>query len=342
MKGINRLLGAKTLVLAPPFHGQWERFAPMGYPMGELEEIPPPMPSENLASQAVDTPPFAFAHAEYPLAPLTLYKVGGAARWALVPRTREEAVEAYAWMAAQPGRKVVLGGGSNVLIDDAGFDGIVFITTGLKAWEPLGDDRYYVEGGVDLWDVVTKIMLPNNYDLVGGLTGIPGSVGGAMYMNAGTVNGTVCQVLESVDVVTADGVKTVAMDPSLYGYRGQTYCAPGELLLSGVFTFQKAEAPQQPIYDHYIARREQTQPKGNCCGSVFKNPEGNHAGRLIESCDLKGTRHGGAVVSDMHANFILNDRDAKAADILWLIEHIRGVVLEKHGVRLETEVVHIR
>lgn len=300
------------------------------------------MPPDHTAHPPASTAaPFDFAYEDYPLATLTLYKVGGPARLALAPRTREEAIAAYAWMAEQPGRKTVLGGGSNVLIADAGFDGIVFVTTGLKALEALGGDRYYVECGVDLWDVVTGVMLPNNYDLVGGLTGIPGSVGGAMYMNAGTVNGTVCQLLESVDVASPNGVATIPMEPSLYGYRGQRYCPPGNLLLSGVFAFAKTETPQRPIYDHYIARREATQPKGNCCGSVFKNPEGNHAGRLIEACGLKGTRRGGAVISDMHANFILNDRDAKAADILELIGHVRSVVRDRHGVVLETEVVYI-
>ena len=284
----------------------------------------------------------AIAHEDYPLAPLTLYKVGGSARLALVPRNADEACAAYAWMLDQGEPIVVLGGGSNVLVADEGFPGIVLVTTQMNAMESLGEDRYYVEAGAVLWDVVTEIMLKNNYDLVGGLTGIPGSVGGAMYMNAGTVNGTVCQVLESVDVITSDKPRhTVPMNEALYGYRGQSYCPPGGLLVSGVFKFWKTDEPQQPIYDHYIARRQRTQPKGNCCGSVFKNPEGNHAGRLIESCGLKGTRHGGAVISDMHANFILNDRDGTADDIKALIEIVRERVLDEHGIRLETEVVPI-
>jgi len=288
------------------------------------------------------TTQFEFAHENYPLAPLTLYKVGGPARLALVPRTVDEACEAYEWMLTQPGRKAVLGGGSNVLISDEGFPGIVLITSGIDRIVDLGEDRFYVEAGAQLSTVVTDIMLPNNYDLVGGLTGIPGSVGGAMYMNAGTVNGTVCQVLESVEVITPnEGRHTVAMEESLYGYRGQKYCPPGGLLLSGIFAFWKAEENQQPIYDHYIERRQRTQPKGNCCGSVFKNPEGEHAGRLIEACGLKGTRHGGAVISDIHANFILNENNATAGDILALIDIARTAVKNKFGFDLETEVVYI-
>lgn len=289
-----------------------------------------------------DVSNFDFAYDNYPLAPLTLYKVGGPARLALVPRTIDEACAAYEWMATQSGPKSVLGGGSNVLIADAGFPGIVLITTALTGLKDLGGDRFYVESGVELGKVVRDIMIPNNYDLVGGLTGIPGSTGGAMYMNAGTVNGSVCQVLESVDVITQEsGRTTVPMKESLYGYRGQTFCPKSGLILSGTFHFTVADKPQLPIYEHYIERRRQTQPKGNCCGSVFKNPEGNHAGRLIESCGLKGTRHGGAVISDMHANFILNDDNATAEDILWLIGFVRRTVREQHGVELETEVIYI-
>jgi UDP-N-acetylmuramate dehydrogenase len=286
--------------------------------------------------------PFDFAFEAYPLAPLTLYNVGGPARIALAPRTMEEANAAYEWMGAQDGPKAVLGGGSNVLIADAGFPGIVFITSELRGQEALGDDRYYVESGVDLPAVVSDIMLPNNYDVVGGLTGIPGSVGGAWYMNAGTVNGSICEVTESVDVIAPGAARrTVAMAPDLYGYRGQIYCPKGGLILSGILQFAKAEEAQQPIYDHYIERRRQTQPKGNCCGSVFKNPEGNHAGRLIESCDLKGTRRGGAAISDQHANFIMNEDRATASDILELIEFARTTVRDRHGVELETEVVYM-
>ncbi|GMW01898.1 MAG: UDP-N-acetylenolpyruvoylglucosamine reductase [Candidatus Hydrogenedentota bacterium] len=290
----------------------------------------------------MQTLPFDFAIEDYPLAPLTLYKVGGAAKLALLPRTLQEARDAFAWMVAQPDRHLVLGGGSNVLICDEGFDGNVLITTGLTGIRPLGGDRYDVECGAVLDTLVREVMIPNNYDLVGGLTGIPGSVGGAIYMNAGTVNGSTCMLMESVEVVGPAGPQIRPMDGSLYGYRGQTFCPKGHLILGGVFKFSRAEADQQAIYDHYIQRRKDTQPKGNCCGSVFKNPPGHHSGRLIEACGLKGTRYGGAVISEKHANFIMNDNNASSADILWLMAHAKKTVLEVHGVALEEEVVIIR
>ena len=258
----------------------------------------------------METPPFAYAVENYPLAPETIYKVGGPARLALLPMTRDELVEAYVWMRSQEAPGLVLGGGSNVLVPDAGFPGIVLFTTALDSIEALGNDRYAVEGGVVLDRLVREVLLANNYEGTGGLTGIPGSVGGGIFMNAGTVNGTICQLMETVDVVTEGGFSRIDMEESLYSYRGQVFCPPGGLILGGEFRFRKAETDQRAIYDHYIARRVEKQPQGNCCGSVFKNPEDDHAGRLIEACDLKGTRRGGAVISTLHANFIVNDADA--------------------------------
>ena len=290
----------------------------------------------------MSTLPFDFAFEDYPLAPLTLYNVGGPARLALAPRTIDEARDAYEWMRAQDSKRIVLGGGSNVLIDDNGFDGIVMITSGLTGISGLDDRRYAIESGVVLDRVVTDIMIANNYALVGALTGIPGTVGGAIYMNAGTVNGSTCLLLESVGVVTpADGYEPVPMTGSLYSYRGQTFCPRGGLILSGVFRFQLALEDQRAIYDHYIQRRKEKQPQGKCCGSVFKNPNGDHAGRLIEACGLKGARHGGAQISPMHANFIMNEDNATSADILALIALVKKTVQDTFGVRLEEEVVYI-
>lgn len=282
--------------------------------------------------------PFEFAHPNYPLAPKTLYNIGGPARWALLPRTASEVEQAYAWMMEQDLPRLILGGGSNMLILDEGFPGVVLITTELKEMASLDHHRYTIGAGVELDTMVQEIMLPNNYDVVGGLTGIPGSVGGAIYMNAGTVNGSTCQLMESVDVLKADGVKTIAMHEDLYDYRGQSFCAPGEIILGGVFQFAPAEKDQTAIYKHYKQRRIEKQPQGHCCGSVFKNPKDDHAGRLIEACGLKGTRKGGAIISPMHANFIMNDDNASSDDVLYLIDLAKRSVLETHGVQLEEEI----
>jgi UDP-N-acetylmuramate dehydrogenase len=290
----------------------------------------------------MQTPPFEFFKEHYPLAPETYYKVGGPARMALLPRNAAEAEAAYVWMRDQPGPKLILGFGSNVLISDEGFPGIVLFTHGLTNVERLGDDRYAVDAGVSLDDLVVEVLLPNNYEGTGSLTGIPGSVGGAIFMNAGTVNGSTCELLHSVDMATPDGVVTVYPNAAIYSYRAQTFCRPEDLILKGVFRFRRAAEDQRSVYEHYLQRRREKQPQGFCCGSVFKNPENDHAGRLIEACGLKGTRRGGAVISPQHANFIMNENNATFDDILGLIELCKQRVHERFGIGLEEEVRIIR
>lgn len=258
-----------------------------------------------------------------------------------MPRTIEEACEAYRWMIAQPGPKLILGAGSNVLISDSGFPGTALITTRLNHIRALGGDRYDAESGVPLETLVGGVMLTHNYEGVGGLAGIPGSVGGALFMNAGTVNGTICQWVESVELIDRQGKRTVEIRPSDYGYRGQSFCPRGTLILSGRFRFQQSEQDQRAVYDHYIRRRREKQPQGYCCGSVFKNPPNDHAARLIEACGLKGVRHGGAVISPVHANFIMNEDNATSDDILALIRLCKERVKQQFGIVLEEEVVII-
>lgn len=282
--------------------------------------------------------PFEFAYEDYLLAPVTYYKVGGPAALALMPRNLDEAEVAYRWMFRQPERKLILGCGSNVLISDAGFPGIVYFTTGLRQLESLGGDRYRLEAGVELDDLVEGVMVANNYEGVGAITGIPASVGGAVYMNAGTVNGSTSDFLESIELLTPDGYRTSRADSSLFGYRMQRFCGADDVIVRVTFHFHKSDKNQREVYDHYIRRRQEKQPKGDCCGSVFRNPPGEHAGRLIEACGLKGTRRGGAVISPLHANFIINEGGATFEDILWLINLCRQCVQEKFGLELHEEV----
>jgi UDP-N-acetylmuramate dehydrogenase len=170
------------------------------------------------------------------------------------------------------------------------------------------------------------------------LTGIPGSVGGAVYMNAGTVNGSICQLMDYVRLARESGEAIVDVTPERYAYRRQALCGPGDLILEGRFRFERSVDDQRGVYEHYMKRRREKQPQGRCCGSVFKNPPGDHAGRLIEACGLKGERRGGARVSPMHANFIMNEAGASCADILALIALCKRRVRERFGVELEEEV----
>jgi len=286
----------------------------------------------------VETPNFRFAKPDFVLAPVTYYKIGGPAQWALFPETVEEAADAFAWLQMQPAPWLVLGGGSNVLISDAGFPGVVLFTSGLNRLTPLGAHRRLVEAGVALDRLVREVLVANNYEGTAALAGIPGTVGGALFMNAGTVNGSTCDYVESVDVATAGGLRTVPVGPSGYSYRGQTFCRDEDLIVRAVFRFTRTAERQKAVYDHYLARRRERQPDGRCCGSVFKNPEHDHAGRLIEACGLKGARHGGAVVSAQHANFILNENNATFDDITGLIALCKRTVRARFGIELKEEV----
>jgi len=225
-----------------------------------------------------------------------------------------------------------------VLVSDAGFPGVVLVTTDLRGIQDLGNNRYRVAAGEPLDRLVREVMVARNYAGVGALTGIPGTVGGAIFMNAGTVNGAVCDFLESVLVFGPEGFRRIPMDPALYGYRHQVFLRPDEIIAEGDFHFEPADEDQRKIYDHYIQRRREKQPAGWCCGSVFKNPPGDHAGRLIEACGLKGTRYGGAVISPLHANFIMNEHHARFEDVLYLIRLARNTVRERFGIELEPEV----
>ena len=287
---------------------------------------------------AMTKPHFDFVREHYPLGPHTLYRIGGSARWAFLPETLDQVREAYEWLQSQRIPMLVMGGGSNLLIDDNGFPGGVLFTTELKQVNPLGRDRYRLGAGIPLAGVVRDIMLPNRYAGVGALTGIPGTLGGALFMNAGTVNGSICQFTASVSLVTPAGIETVMMRPELYSYRGQSFCGPDKVIVEAELSFSPSEKDEEAVYKHYIQRRQDTQPQGWCCGSVFKNPPGDHAGRLIEACGLKGTRRGGAVISEKHANFIMNEDNASFEDVLALIRLVKATVQERFGILLEEEV----
>lgn len=286
----------------------------------------------------MNAPPFEFAREHYPLAPHTFYRIGGPARWALLPGNLEETKASYAWVLEQGTPFLVMGAGTNMLIDDRGFPGVVLFTTEIKHVEPCGSDRFRVGAGLPLADIVRTLMLPNNYAGVGALTGIPGSLGGALFMNAGTVNGSICQITEKVTLLRPSGPVDVTMAPELYGYRGQAFCGPEDLIAEATLAFTPSGKDESAIHRHYMQRRQDTQPQGWCCGSVFKNPPNDHAGRLIEACGLKGTRRGGAIISEKHANFIMNEHDATFDDVMGLIRLVKDTVQARYGIALHEEV----
>ena len=234
-----------------------------------------------------------------------------------------------------------MGLGSNTLVRDGGFDGTVIATQGVMSQlEILDVTTVYVGAGVASAKLA-RFCSKNG--LQGGefFAGIPGLVGGALAMNAGAFGGEIWPLVVEVETINRKGeIQKRQADEFDYGYRYVDGPAD-EWFVSATLNLQKKIEQQGNTVDikQLLAKRSASQPTGVAsCGSVFRNPEGNYAARLIEACLLKGKKIGGAVVSEKHANFIINEGDATASDIESLIKLIQKTVKEQHGVTLQPEV----
>ena len=231
-----------------------------------------------------------------------------------------------------------LGLGSNVLIRDGGISGIVIITQGcLNQIEYKAHGVVSAQAGVPCAKLARAIV---SKQLTGieFMAGIPGTVGGALAMNAGAFGGQTWDYVASVQVINRDGEIRTRL-PNEYEIAYRSVVAPElEWFVSAQFNLQERSGKVVSIKE-LLQQRADTQPIGKKnCGSVFKNPPGKHAAKLIEQCDLKGYVIGGASISQKHANFIINDADASAADIEKLILHAKNTVLERCGIELIPEV----
>jgi UDP-N-acetylmuramate dehydrogenase len=278
-------------------------------------------------------------HFKEPMARHVSWRAGGPADRFFVPRDLEDLA---AFLKGLPANEAVLfvGLGSNLLVRDGGFRGTVILTHSATLRPQLREGLLYAQAGVASPKVA---RFAAQHQLTGAefLAGIPGTVGGALAMNAGCYGSETWDIVEKVLTLDRSG-EIHERDKSVFeiGYR---HCrAPREeWFAAAYFRLQPGdgEASRARIKE-FLARRIATQPlQLPNAGSVFRNPPGDHAARLIESCGLKGLQRGGARVSEKHANFIVNpDGAASAADIEWLILEVRKRVLEKTGVELIAEV----
>ncbi len=292
-----------------------------------------------------------------PLARFTTMRVGGPADlFAVAHNTFElRALVRFARTRAIP--HLVIGRGSNLVIADRGIRGLV-IQARAEASHVDGE-RYHADAGVPMARAATETQRAGLGGLEYGLA-IPGTVGGAVWANAGAHESDTAHVLESVTVLLADGAERDLAVPELgFSYRhsrfkgaaanagggvgtddGRTVATPAEIILAATFRLQAADpAVIAARLDEIRRWRREHQPLGiPSAGSVFRNPPGDSAGRLIDDLGLKGTRVGGAVVSEKHANFIVNDRKGTAADVRRLAERVRREVLDRRGVDLVFEI----
>ena len=283
---------------------------------------------------------------EEPLSKYTTWNIGGAAKYFYKPKDLKDLANFFSIWPSD--HKIIwLGGGSNVLISDAGTQStVVNVNKSLNKIELSnlsGKICIRAEAGVPCSKLVQFCLQQNLVDEIF-LASIPGTIGGALAMNAGAFGSEIWQhviLLETIDRTGAIKIRTP--QEFSFGYRHVIGLQPNEWFSAGYFQFKTGDVREarKKIGD-YWKKRLNTQPiKEFTCGSVFKNPEGHFAGRLIEDCGLKGIRVGSAKISDQHANFIINEGNATAKDIEQLIELITLRVFEKHNVKLQTEVKFI-
>lgn len=269
---------------------------------------------------------------------LCSYRTGGAAEFYAAVQTDDELAEALAFAAEKGLEITILGGGYNVLISDKGVSGIVINTAGLNCHTTVNGTEVYAGAGImidDLAEMTAQAGLCGMEDM----SGIPGTVGGAVRMNAGAFATEIKDIAVCVDMMDWDGRRYRVQNADAgFGYRR----ADGlkGVVTGAMFRLKKGEPEAiKARRAEILAKRDEKQPLDfPSCGSVFKRPEGNYAGTLIEKCGLKGFRIGGAVVSEKHANFILNVDNAASDDIYSLILHVQDTVEKETGIRLEREV----
>jgi UDP-N-acetylmuramate dehydrogenase len=273
------------------------------------------------------------------LARHTSARIGGPADLFLAAETPADLRDAarIAWAHDLP--LFILGGGSNILVSDAGVRGLVVANRARSVL--IEGSRVQAESGANLSTLARRCIDQGLTGLEWAI-GVPGTVGGAVVGNAGAHGGDVASCLESARILQPDGLERDWSNAELaFGYRTSAikHSAVKSVILDAKFTLrtEPVEAIQARA-DEYNARRKATQPPGASMGSMFKNPPGDYAGRLIEQAGLKGRRVGKAQISPTHANFFINLGEARAADVLALIEGAREAVLAQSGVGLELEV----
>ena len=277
--------------------------------------------------------------ANEPLAPHTTFRIGGPAEFFVFARTVEGLSRTMraAREAGKPFR--VLGKGSNVLIADEGLAGFVAVLEGEFLDVSIDGETVVAGGGAPLGGVCAKAARAG-LSGIESISGIPSSIGGAVRINAGAYGGEIFDVLETVTVLSTEGAASERPAAEIpHGYRWTVLVDTGEIVCRARLKLRRAppeeiEARTREVTDK---RRGALPPLANA-GSVFKNPAGQFAGKLLESCGLKGVRRGDAEISDRHANVIVNRGKARAEDVLSLMRLMRESVIEKFGVELSAEV----
>ncbi|MDO8507679.1 MAG: UDP-N-acetylmuramate dehydrogenase [bacterium] len=286
------------------------------------------------------------------------YGVGGSAKYFVLAKSGQDLVDAFNFAKEKHINYLVLGGGSNVLISDDGYDGIVIVN---KANEiERSGNKVKVSSGASLARI---IKLLSEEGLAGGefLAGIPGTLGGAILGNAGAWGKSIESIIESVEFLNETGVQEIQRSEMVFSYRDSSFKKMEGIILSATMVFSEGSSEKvASAVKEILSKRSGKHPAGKSCGSFFKNIETADlspeiynkmrdwevggkvaAGKLIEEAGAKGMKVGGAEVSQMHANFLVNISDATAGDIKELAKQVKQKVYEKFSVELEPEVRYL-
>ncbi|MGN1401768.1 MAG: UDP-N-acetylmuramate dehydrogenase [Bacillus sp. (in: firmicutes)] len=276
---------------------------------------------------------------EEPLKKYTYTKTGGKADILILPDTYDEVKETVIFAKEADIPLTILGNGSNLIIKDGGIRGLTMILTKMAGITAEGD-RIHAQCGSAIIEV-SRTALAEGLTGLEFACGIPGSTGGALFMNAGAYGGEVKDVLESAKVLDEDGnLLELTKDEFDFGYRSSVFSKKNYCVLEGTFLCEKGNPSAiKAKMDELTHLRETKQPlEYPSCGSVFKRPPNHFAGKLIQDSGLQGHRIGGVEVSTKHAGFMVNVDNGTASDYIALIEHVQKTVKDKFCVDLETEV----
>ncbi len=279
-----------------------------------------------------------------PMSRHTSFRIGGIADLYIIPHGVNALLELCSFVKKTDAEYYILGNGTNVLFDDAGFRGAVIATSGLCSIEVLGNCIKCGSGAT--LNLVCKTARDNSLTGMEFAYGIPGSVGGAVYMNAGAYDGEIAMVLRESTYLDPDdlSIHTITNAEHGFAYRESVYKTNSNIILSAVFELRVGdEAEIAAKMNDFMNRRITKQPlEYPSAGSIFKRYPGRFTGQMIDECGLKGYTIGGAQISEKHAGFIINKGGATSEDVLKLVEYTKKCVSEKFGCMIECEIIHVR
>ncbi len=275
-----------------------------------------------------------------PMSKHTSFKIGGAADILCVPESVDEIINLIEYFKKNSINFIIIGNGSNLLVSDLGIEGAVIKIGSAMSRIDINGEEMTVEAGA-LLSKTANIALSHSLTGIEAISGIPGTIGGAVYMNAGAYGTEIKDVIKEVTFIDENGIiKTYFCDDLDFEYRKSFFTDKNNIILSCVLNLKKGDKEEiSQKMKEYTKKRTSKQPLSYpSAGSTFKRPEGYFAAKLIEDCGLKGYSIGGAKISELHSGFVINYNNATAKDVLDLIEYTKEKVLKEFGVKLEPEV----